>query len=379
MATERKGLTPTHRESWALTAEGDCACGIAGAQTETAKFPLLLFLELTPQCNNHCPGCSNVSGPTSRRLPRLSSQEWADIIRDLASRQVYVKLTGGEPTLHQEFPSIARYVDNWGLCSTLLTNGRWPHPQQVLTTLQAMTTSPPTVLVSLHGPDAPSHEAFSGVRGSFDETVTNLRRAADVGLTVSTSTVLTRHNWNRIEEMVTFARSLGTHHVVFNRYIGRPLPVLEATPAHVGHAVHRVEELMTKGKPVRWGTPIPLCASPQFRGGCLAGEAFATVDPWGNVRPCNHAPHVTGNLLQRSLEEIWRSAPMQEWREIVPPECRDCALMDSCRGGCRAEAMLRPPSSYPLPRKPLRDEPGIGMGDLRALRTTQQKDQHGIC
>jgi radical SAM protein with 4Fe4S-binding SPASM domain len=213
-----------------------------------------------------------------------------------------------------------------------------------------------TVLVSLHGPYALSHEVFSGVRGSFDEPVTNIKRAAEAGLRVSTSTVLTRWNWNRVEEMAAFARSLGADHAVFNRYIGQPLPVLEATPSQVAQSVQCVETLIAKGEPVRWGTPVPLCASPRATSGCLAGEAFATVDPWGKVRPCNHAPYIVGNLLEQSFEEVWHSSKMEAWRAMVPPECADCAEYERCTGGCRAEAMLRPASSYPLPRKPFRIE-----------------------
>ena len=107
---------------------------------------------------------------------------------------------------------------------------------------------------------------------------------------------------------------------------------------------------------------MPLCAlrqaqdatSPRVTSGCLAGEAFATVDPWGNVRPCNHAPYVVGNLLTQSFEEVWHSPKMEVWRAMIPPECTGCAMYKRCHGGCRAEAMLRRASSYPLPRKPYR-------------------------
>lgn len=65
-------------------------------------------------------------------------------------------------------------------------------------------------------------------------------------------------------------------------------------------------------------------------------------------------PYVVGNLLTQSFEGVWHSPKMEAWRAIIPPECAGCAVYESCHGGCRAEAMLRHASSYPLSRKPYR-------------------------
>lgn len=332
---------------------GDCACHADVLNLQWSEDRLaFVFLELTPACNNRCVGCCNVFA-TSRAPAPLSAQEWKELIARLSAHVSWFKISGGEPTLHPDFTEIVSFIHALGFSFRLLTNGRWPEYERVLDVLRPM-ASAVALLVSLHGPDASSHEAFSGVPGSFSEAVANIRRATKVALQVSTSTVLTCHNWNRVEEMVSFARSLGADHVVFNRYIGRPLPALEATPSQVGQAVQHVEALIAAGKPVRWGTPVPACALSRDTGGCLAGEAFATVDPWGNLRPCNHAPYVVGSLLDRSFEEVWQSKEMEVWRAMIPQECAGCAMVERCHGGCRAEALLRPTSSYPLSRKPYR-------------------------
>lgn len=349
---------------------GDCACHADDLNLRWSGEGLAFaFLELTPACNNRCIGCCNVFAAHSMPSP-LPAREWKELIARLAPHVKWLKLSGGEPTLHPEFAEIVSFIHTLGLPFRLLTNGRWPEPEQVLALLQPL-ASTITLLASLHGPDASAHEPFSGVPGSFAEAAANVRRAAGAGMRVSTSTVLTRYNWNRAEEMVAFARSLGADHAVFNRYIGPPLPILEATPAQMMHAVQRVETLIAAGEPVRWGTPVPHCVSSRASSGCLAGEAFATVDPWGNLRPCNHAPYIVGNLLAQPFEEIWHSPKMETWRAMTPPECAGCAVIESCHGGCRAESMLRSTSSYPLPRKPYRVDVSletgtrIGMPDLR--------------
>lgn len=317
---------------------GDCACHASDLHLRWNGMDLaFLFLELTPACNNRCPGCSNVF--TTRRVEApLSGSQWLEIIERIQPNVQWLKLTGGEPTLHPDFEKIVAYLNRCNLPFRLLTNGRWPNFSQ---TLALLVESPmlESLLISLHGPDDRSHEAFTGMPGSFDDAVSAAMQAAEARLKVATSMVITRYNWNRVEEMVQFALSMGVDHVAFNRYIGHPLPGLEATLEQSISALRRVEHLRSRGAPVRFGTPVAQCSFPNSTMPCLAGKAFVTVDPWGRVRPCNHTPLVLGDLLQDALEDILALA--KAWHFDTPDPCGDCVLLDACGAGCRAELMLR--------------------------------------
>jgi len=329
----------------------DCACRAQGLTWDGSRLGFL-FLELTSACNNACPGCSNPYAAQRSPAP-LPATTWAAMLESARPHLQWVELTGGEPTLHPEFANLVAALEALALPFTLLTNGRWPDPAALLASLQRAAGFQ-GMLVSLHGPDAASHEGFSGVSGSFAATVQNIRRATAAGLRVTLSTVLTRYNWNRVEVMVMLARMLGAAGVSFSRYIGSPLPALEATPAQVQAATRRIEVLKAQGEPVGFGAPLPQCVATTEVTACLAGEAFVTVDPWGRVRPCNHAPVHLGDLRQQSLAEILDSSAARSWRAFVPTECTACALSLACHGGCRAEALLRAPASYSLPRLPVR-------------------------
>ena len=61
-----------------------------------------------------------------------------------------------------------------------------------------------------------------------------------------------------------------------------------------------------------------------------------TVNDRGDVRFCNHSPHVMGNLYDRPIGEILADPEAQERYSVVPEACRDCALLPRCNGGCRA-------------------------------------------
>jgi radical SAM protein with 4Fe4S-binding SPASM domain len=319
----------------------DCACQLATLD-ELAIYerPIIYSLELTSACSNRCPGCGNVFASHTPDVAPLSAERWRVLLDEIAPYARKLKVTGGEPTLHPEFHDIVTTIAERDIPFTLFTNARWQAPRKLLSFLQQV---PQCVgfLISLHGPDALSHEAFTGVRGSFEEAVENIRRATDAGFVVATSTVLTRHNVSRVETMTEFALSLGVDHAVFNRYLGAPLPEVEPSRVALHSAIKSLETLLHKGVPVKYGNPVPQCFAFNSSHGCVAGKAYCTIDPWGRMRPCNHSPTIVGNLFERSLESLWHSKTMEQWRSLTPSECRSCPDSAVCGGGCKAMAELR--------------------------------------
>jgi radical SAM protein with 4Fe4S-binding SPASM domain len=320
------------------------------------SWPAIYALELTPACNNRCPGCSNVYASNRSGPPPLSAQEWHNLLAPFVSEAVQIRLTGGEPTLHPEFFRIFEEVTSHDAWVTVFTNGRWRNPEQLVRHVRGRRHFS-GLLISLHGSDPISHEAFSGVPGSFDETVSNIRLAVKSGVTVALSTVITRYSWNRLEAIVELGQELGVHHIAFNRYIGRPLPEIEPTEEHTQAAVLQVQALVQAGAAVKYGIGVPQCFVPNESEGCLAGVAYASVDPWGNLRPCAHSPTVIGSLHEASMAELWQSEAMDAWRALMPSECTTCAAYSVCHGGCRAIQELRPTGRDPLRREPLTEFP----------------------
>ena len=204
------------------------------------------------------------------------------------------------------------------------------------------------LLISLHGPDAATHEAFTNTPGSFKETCENIRRATAAGLRVHTSTVLTRPNWNQVRATVDLARRLGAQRAVFNRYIGPPMPDLEPDEQQFREAMRDIEALrrtaighQPSAISVKYGNCIPQCFEPSSSTGCWAGVAYCTIDPWGNLRPCNHSPTIAGNILEEPIEAISHNDIMNRWRARQWSGCKDCVELEICHGGCRAMAEIR--------------------------------------
>lgn len=316
------------------------------------SWPAIYALEITPACNNRCPGCSNVYADYRSDPPPLSALEWHNLLAPFISEAVQIRLTGGEPTLHPEFFRIFEDVTSHDAWVTIFTNGRWQSSEQFVKRIGGRRHFS-GLLISLHGASSASHEAFSGVPGSFDETVTNIRLAVANEITVALSTVITRYSWSEIEAIVELSQELDVHYIAFSRYVGRSLPTIEPTQKQLQAAIFCIQELIQASAPVKYSIGVPQCFVLTGAEGCLAGVAYVSVDPWGNVRPCAHSPAIIGSLHESSMHELWHSEAMDAWRALMPSECTTCAAYSVCHGGCRAVQELRPDGRDPLRGEPL--------------------------
>jgi radical SAM protein with 4Fe4S-binding SPASM domain len=313
--------------------------------------PAIYALELTPTCNNRCPGCSNIY--SGQRAPASTDADtWIRWLAVIGPAAVQIRLTGGEPTLHSGFLRILRAATSYDAWVTVFTNGRWHDPHALVTALAQMPRLS-GLLVSLHGWNAQQHEAFSGVPGSFDEAITSIRLALAAGVRVALSTVITRQNWQDLASVVDLGRELGVQHVAFNRYLGEPSSDIEPDEVQQRAACDEIERLIAAGTAVKYGIGLPQCFMVNASEGCLAGVAYAAIDPWGRLHPCVHSPSIIGSLHEQSLAELWHSPAMTAWRDLMPDECESCGAYSACHGGCRAVQELRPDRRDPLRRSAL--------------------------
>jgi len=292
------------------------------------------------------------------RLPSLPQPldlaGWGQVLEKLRPYVHSLRLTGGEPTLHPEFVAIARTIGAMDIPFSVFTNGRWHDPARLVAALRQIPQLC-SLLISVHGSSDSTHAAFCGVPGAFEETVSNISLAVAAGLTVNTSTVITSHNFDDVATMARLSRDLGARRAVFNRLVGEA--PCAPSPDQLRQAIYQVERLRSAGWPVEWSVCIPKCFMPNSSDGCLAGVVFWTIDPWGNVRPCNHVSLVCGNLLEQQMTEIVDSHAWAAWHACIPSACEQCAVYLRCHGGCRAQAMLLGTARDDLIAAPLDTDP----------------------
>lgn len=319
--------------------------------------PISAFIQLTADCNNACPGCSNKfqdSINSRKSLPNpLSANEWRRVFIELKPYVTRLRITGGEATLHPEFETILSYLSELKTPFSLFTNARWKNPDHLIEVLST-NSEYRGMLVSLHGSTEEEHEAFSNIPGSFYDTVSNIKHVVRKGLRVHTNTVITKKNFQTIGKMMMFASEIGVSMVVIARLIGDAPPELQVTANELRHAITHIEYLRGQRERIKHSGCIPQCFSYSGAYGCTAALTFCTIDPWGNVFPCNHISHYCGNILKQSIIEIWKSPPMNSWRNNISNDCINCEAFGICHGGCHAAGNLIGQVNDPLMTHPIK-------------------------
>lgn len=347
-----------------------------GTQTRLEN-PTISYLELTAACDSRCPGCINESFIADFKTRQVkhefrqrlqTAMEWFAVLDRLPATVNMIILSGGEPTLHPEFLDFVQELNRRELNFVVFSNGRWTDPDRLLTVLKNLAWFR-GFLISLHGANPQSHDAFMGVRGAFSQTVENIRRASQAGLQVSVSTVLTRENLKELIDVTQLAFNLGVEEISFNRYLLTPARLEETrgrvhplSPLQLQQAIAQIEELRSVWSDqlrIGYGPCIPQCFAPSASTGCSAGTASIVIDPWGNLKPCLHTDLLVGNISQNTFDDLWHSSPLEAWRHLYDSSCPSCSAFDQCGGGCRAMTL-----AYGLGRDPLMAEPLVARSDV---------------
>lgn len=302
---------------------------------DTISKPLFISLEITPRCNNQCWGCGNagvIKGITNSRKP-INLVEWKKIINRIAPHVFRFRITGGEPFLSPYLVPIANLIGEKQTPFTIFTNARCLD-KHVLISLKRNKYFK-GFLISLHGDIAPVHEAFTGVKGSFSETVKSMRHIIKSGLKFSTNTIINSSNIDRLNKIYTLARKLGAKRATFSRFIGS-FRENKFSRKRLFHSLEKLHQfsLPFLDLPLSFNC-IPKCLFQESSLSCRSGLTYGVIDPWGNIRPCAHTDIKFGNLLNDSLDVIWKKKEVRKWRQKNLSLCQGCPELEKCRGGCK--------------------------------------------
>ncbi|MDT8440772.1 MAG: radical SAM protein [Desulfuromonadales bacterium] len=322
----------------------------------TTTPPLRCFyLYLTSGCNCACRHCWIVAdrqGPTGGQFLPVERVRQA-IEQALPLGLNSLKWTGGEPTLHPDFPMLLDLQAEYRLAGRVETNG-------ILLTAglarQMRATGVESVSVSLDGARAATHEAIRGVTGCFDKTVRGIEHLVAAGYRPELIFSLQRGNRAELPELIRLAERLGAGRIKINLVQpllqgkeltrqGETLTVAEVLDLAAALAADNVE---------RTALPVELDLPPAFRplSRFVAGEGgvcdilhILGILPRGVYALCGIGEHVAelalGEIHQNALARIWSTHPvLVSLREGLPTKlqgvCADCLLRAACRGNCVA-------------------------------------------
>jgi radical SAM protein with 4Fe4S-binding SPASM domain len=333
--------------------------------------PLFAVWNFTNRCNLSCKHCYQDS--RHRALDdELTREEKLDLIDQLGESHLpMLAFSGGEPTISRDLLPALRRAGEWGMHTTLATNGTTMTAKLAARLAEAGLRY---VEVSLDSVDPARHDAFRGIRGMWARAVAGAENVvATEGLRLGIAMCVHRGNVHEVREMIRFAEDLGASCFAHFNFIpvGRGLKMVagDITPQQREELLGLLNETMQEGRigvistaPQLGRVCLAGAATEQGRtacshagsgsgakarvvakylGGCGAGRTYVCIEPDGNVTPCVYLPHrVMGNVRRKRFTDIFRQSVFWEVlndRDRRLHHCEVCAFKHYC-GGCRARA-----------------------------------------
>jgi radical SAM protein with 4Fe4S-binding SPASM domain len=324
----------------------------ASAPSEIRRQPTLV-VELTARCNHDCQHCYN-AWKNEAPYPAGGELDTADtlgllakLVGETSARRV--SLTGGEPLLRADVPEIVDFLTGRGVSVQLITNGTLLAPP-VLARLGGHRIE--LFELPLLSSEAAMHDELSQAPGAYGRVTRAIAELKLAGERVVVVFVATRRNVRDLEGVLALAYALGVDGVMLNRFNpggrgGRHMDELLPSPAELRAALDVANALAPRYRlPVSCSIPMPRCLFDHARwpavgfGVCGLGtaEAYPTVDPLGNLRPCNHSRTILGNVRHDSFWALLDGPTMRAYLGAHPAFCRDCSELGRCQGCCKAAA-----------------------------------------
>jgi len=308
--------------------------------------------EVTQRCNHNCLHCYNVwKNLVEYPMGELDTPETLAILGKMLDETgaSLVSLSGGEPMLRADIYEIVEFVAERGVAVNLITNG------SLLDDVAVARLTPDLISLfelPLLSCESRIHDRLSGVWGAFDQATSAIAELKLAGARVVGVFVATKLNLPTWRETAELGVALGVDGLMFNRFNpgGRGcehIDRLQAFPAELQAALDEADQISAEyDLPISCSIAMPPCLFDTERyqrltfGFCAAGtdRAYYTLDPLGNVRPCNHSPTILGSICTASFQELAESEMLRAFVAARPEWCSGCALEMECQGGCKAAA-----------------------------------------
>jgi radical SAM protein with 4Fe4S-binding SPASM domain len=342
--------------------------------TDILSAPTEVHLALTRQCSVGCKCCYMDSKPQESgvREKELGREGIFAVLSKLAQIKVFhVALGGGESAELPYLFEVGHIARSLGMIPNLTTNGF--HVSEETAGEYSIFGQ---VNISIDGVD----ELYGTHRGfnAFPKAVQALKLLREHGVRTGINCVVSRHNFDRIEDVFRLGKKAGIKQLELLRYkpAGRAASddndykEHDLTDAQAWDFYPRIMALAKKYKtPLSIDcslTPYLYCHNPDrkkldFYGvtGCLGGNMLCGVGPDGTVSACSFSTG-EGRRIE-NIQDWWGKEEtffsFRKWVEAAPQPCAACEYLSLCRGGCHVVSrhvtgdVFNPDPGCPIVRK----------------------------
>jgi AdoMet-dependent heme synthase len=331
--------------------------------------PFTIAWEVTRACAFACVHCRADAQHTRNPL-ELNTVEAKKLIDRLADFGSPILIfTGGDPMMRRDLFELISYATQKGLrCSLTPTATALPTIGRLK---QAHEAGIRRIALSLDAPDALTHDEFRQVAGSWQRTMDILRNAQAAGLSVQVNTTVSKHNYQRLHEMVPFIQEVGAvqwsvfflvptgralaekmisaeeheriFHWLYDLSKTAPFDIkATAAPMYRRVAIERKRTEQESGAPVTFQGAGFQYADGLDRPtrGVNDGNGFLFISHIGEIQPSGFLPITAGNVRLDDVVEVYRHSDI--FMDLRSPDklkgrCNICEYRDVC-GGQRGRA-----------------------------------------
>ena len=313
------------------------------------KF-LTLQWHITERCNLKCKHCYQ------DKLVRKELK--IDILSEILEQYVYflrvwnikghINVTGGEPFIRKDFFELLEKFSNYrNLFSfSILTNGLFIN-KEVSKRLKSVGVK--AVQLSIEGMEK-TNDLIRG-KGTFKKIIKAAQILIKSKIPVSFAFTCHKLNYKDFPEVVRLAQKIGVNYVGIDRLLplGKGLQMkrwvldpLELKDFY--QSVVRMSETLEKERTntyISVHRPLFFLIKRNKEGFiCPAGRVAITIMCNGDVFPCRRMPIRVGNVLQKSLFEIWNTSSFLKKLRNPPSNeiCIKCPYFKRCQGGARCQS-----------------------------------------
>jgi len=307
--------------------------------------PEEVVIELTSQCNFNCQNCFNKASfaKNGRENKEMTTEYVKEIIHSISNNKIpRVRFSGGEPLLRDDLFELMEYASSKGLIIWFNTNGSLI-TEEIVMELEKYVEN---VLIPFNGYDDKSDFLWTKEKNSFEKKLKGVKLLKKSKIPIIRGgTIATPEN---IENLEKIYRIIKEKNLDFWE-VWRPIPLKkENVKIDVPILYEKLIKLsLDFRKPIYLANSIPFCSYDIDKmelislGACYDdGHSRIIVDPAGFAKPSYFIHKNIGD--PKDILSCWNHEFMKKMRNLsfVPKECKDCRVIEKCKGGSRYVADL---------------------------------------
>jgi MoaA/NifB/PqqE/SkfB family radical SAM enzyme len=282
---------------------------LSSSEMRIDDAPPLVIWETSQACDLACSNCRPSAAPR-RHSSELTTEEGIRLLEQVrAFGNPLMVLTGGDPLKRPDLFTLIRKSVALGLRTNIRVSATPLLTREAI--LRFKQEGVERMAIGLDGWDAPSHDGFRGIPGTFDCAMNALRVAREIGLDTQIQTMVTAVNRYRLDEIAVLveevkacAWSLALAGDEFEKVFRDIYEISQSASFDVKTEDARYRHYLVRRLERLGELPEPVLE------GVSRGRGFIFISHTGEIHPGGFLSVSAGNVRYDSLVEVYRNSSL---------------------------------------------------------------------